>query len=182
MAHRVPAVVPRPGLMRQRQTVAWPHENGVSGAVDTARRGAKLCCSTSMLSHRSRGHSEMGSRHHGMVEFGVQIPMAPLRLPADEKAHGRLSVGFHFSGEGFSDSGGVEQGGDAGEEFDAGFEGTGRWAARLAPRFTHTTRAGIICRRLASDWPLRLRPTWTHSVSPSARWRRRAIRCAGRWS
>jgi hypothetical protein len=25
-----------------------------------------------------RGHSEMGSRDHGMVEFGVQIPMAPL--------------------------------------------------------------------------------------------------------
>ena len=25
----------------------------------------------------SRGHSEMGSRDHGMVEFGVQIPMAP---------------------------------------------------------------------------------------------------------
>jgi hypothetical protein len=25
----------------------------------------------------ARGHSEMGSRHHGMVEFGVQIPMAP---------------------------------------------------------------------------------------------------------
>ena len=24
-----------------------------------------------------RGHSEMGSRDHGMVEFGVQIPMAP---------------------------------------------------------------------------------------------------------
>src|SRR5439155_21579003 len=25
-----------------------------------------------------RGHSEMGSRDHGMVEFGVQIPMAPM--------------------------------------------------------------------------------------------------------
>jgi hypothetical protein len=24
-----------------------------------------------------RGHSEMASRDHGMVEFGVQIPMAP---------------------------------------------------------------------------------------------------------
>jgi hypothetical protein len=30
---------------------------------------------------RSRGHSEMGSRDHGMVEFGVQIPMAPLQNP-----------------------------------------------------------------------------------------------------
>ena len=30
---------------------------------------------------RSRGHSEMGSRDHGMVEFGVQIPMAPLKKP-----------------------------------------------------------------------------------------------------
>ena len=29
---------------------------------------------------RSRGHSEMGSRDHGMVEFGVQIPMAPFAV------------------------------------------------------------------------------------------------------
>ena len=27
--------------------------------------------------NEARGHSEMGSRDHGMVEFGVQIPMAP---------------------------------------------------------------------------------------------------------
>jgi hypothetical protein len=32
----------------------------------------------SALLPNARGHSEMGSRDHGMVEFGVQIPMAPL--------------------------------------------------------------------------------------------------------
>ena len=39
--------------------------------------------------HRSRGHSEMGSRDHGMVEFGVRIPVAPFDSAEYSLAHGR---------------------------------------------------------------------------------------------
>src|SRR5256885_154634 len=50
--------------------------------VDSLREGDKLIVLIAGgrdMAVRSvlRGHSEMGSRHHGMVEFGVQIPMAP---------------------------------------------------------------------------------------------------------
>src|SRR5260221_10710883 len=49
--------------------------------LDLRRPAATFSYSEALRKFRgqrgSRGHSEMGSRDHGMVEFGVQIPMAP---------------------------------------------------------------------------------------------------------
>src|SRR3954454_18625717 len=71
-----PATVPLAKSSQHRRRDLTPRMPGINSQTRllTAPRRQPI------QYERSRGHSEMGSRDHGMVEFGVQIPMAPLKL------------------------------------------------------------------------------------------------------
>src|SRR3954468_11151858 len=68
-----PATVPLAKSSQHRRRDLTPRMPGINSQTRllTAPRPQPI------QYERSRGHSEMGSRDHGMVEFGVQIPMAP---------------------------------------------------------------------------------------------------------